>query len=106
MTIICTGLLLVMPIVGVAQDTPPVAIPSPSPQISTPTDGIFFADIMVRGQTILQIGSLANLSASDRAKIINRQIASFLASEVDRVITSHSRRTADYFADYVAGDYD
>jgi small conductance mechanosensitive channel len=79
MTIICTGLLLVMPIVGVAQDTPPVAIPSPSVPISTPTDGVFFADIIVRGQTILQIGSLANLSASERANIINRRIASFLA---------------------------
>jgi small conductance mechanosensitive channel len=79
MTIICTGLLLVIPIVGVAQDTFPVVLPSPSPQISTPTDGVFFADIMVRGQVILQIGSLDNLSASDRANIINRRIASFLA---------------------------
>jgi small conductance mechanosensitive channel len=68
-----------MPIVDRAQDTPPVVVPSPSPQISTPTDGVFFADIIVRGQVILQIGSLANLSASDRANIINRRIASFLA---------------------------
>ena len=68
-----------MPSVGIAQDTPPVTVPSPSVPISAPTDGVFFADIMVRGQTILQIGSLANLSASDRAEIINRRIASFLA---------------------------
>ncbi len=68
-----------MPLVGRAQDTPPVVVPSPSPQISTPTDGVFFADIIVRGQVILQIGSLANLSASERANIINRRIASFLA---------------------------
>nr|WP_232432216.1 mechanosensitive ion channel family protein [Chamaesiphon minutus] len=75
---ICIGLWMI-PSVSVAQDTPPVAVPSPSPQISTPTDGVFFADIMVRGQVILQIGSLDNLSASDRARIINRRIASFLA---------------------------
>ena len=68
-----------MPLVGIAQDTPPIAVPSPSPPISTPTDGVFFADIVVRGRVILQIGSLANLSASDRANIINRRIASFLA---------------------------
>ena len=68
-----------MPSVGIAQDTPPVTVPSPSVPISAPTDGVFFADIMVRGQTILQIGSLANLSASDRAEIINRRIASFLS---------------------------
>ncbi|NJR32363.1 MAG: mechanosensitive ion channel, partial [Chamaesiphon sp. CSU_1_12] len=68
-----------VPIVGTAQDTPPIAVPSPSVPISAPTDGVFFADIIVRGQVILQIGSLANLSASDRAEIINRRIASFLA---------------------------
>jgi len=68
-----------VPIVGTAQNTPPVAVPSPSVPVSVPTDGVFFADIIVRGQVILQIGSLANLSASDRAEIINRRIASFLA---------------------------
>jgi small conductance mechanosensitive channel len=68
-----------IPIVGIAQDTPPVVVPSTSVPISTPTDGVFFADIIVRGQVILQVGSLANLSASDRANIINRRIASFLA---------------------------
>lgn len=68
-----------MPICGIAQDTTPIVVPSPSVPLSAPTDGVFFADIMVRGQTILQIGSLANLSASDRAEIINRRIASFLA---------------------------
>jgi len=68
-----------MPIVGIAQDIPPIVLPSPSVPISAPTDGVFFADIIVRGQVILQIGSLANLSASDRADIINRRIASFLA---------------------------
>jgi small conductance mechanosensitive channel len=68
-----------MPIVGSAQDSSPAPVPSPSVPISTPTDGIFFADIIVRGQVVFQIGSLANLSASDRANIINRRIASFLA---------------------------
>ncbi len=68
-----------MPLVGIAQDIPSIVVPSPSVPISAPTDGVFFADIIVRGQVILQIGSLANLSASDRAEIINRRIASFLA---------------------------
>lgn len=55
-------------------------VPTPSPAPETlPADGLFFADVIVRGQPIFQIGSLSNLSASDRAQIINRRIASFLA---------------------------
>jgi small conductance mechanosensitive channel len=82
-TIFCTGLLLGVPIAGRAQDTTPAT----RPIISVPTDGLFFADIVVRGQVVFQVGSLSNLSASDRAGIINRRIASFLAqSEVDRSI--------------------
>ncbi len=46
--------------------------------IATPSDGLYFADILVRGQTVFQIGSLNNLSASQRAAIINRRIASLL----------------------------
>ncbi|WP_309739573.1 mechanosensitive ion channel family protein [Chamaesiphon sp. OTE_20_metabat_361] len=83
MTIICTGLLLVMPIATKAQET----APAKAPATSVPMDGLYFADIVVRGQVVFQIGSLSNISASDRAGIINRRIVSFLASEVDRSIT-------------------
>lgn len=46
--------------------------------IASPSDGLYFADILVRGQTVFQIGSLNNLSAGQRAAIINRRIASLL----------------------------
>lgn len=42
-------------------------------------DGLFFADILVRGQPIFQIGSVSNLDANDRAQIINRRIAGLLS---------------------------
>jgi small conductance mechanosensitive channel len=41
-------------------------------------ENLFFADVMVRGQPIFQIGGLSDLSATDRAEIINRRIASLL----------------------------
>lgn len=56
------------------------ALPSPtetSPQ--SPEDGLFFADVMVRGQPVFQVGSLAGLSASDRAQIISRRIGGLLS---------------------------
>jgi small conductance mechanosensitive channel len=87
-TIILTGLLLVRSSGVIAQENIPSVSPSPSTPKSVPTDGLYFADILVRGQSIFQIGSLANLSASDRAEIINRRIASFLTqSPANRVIT-------------------
>lgn len=42
------------------------------------SSGDYFADVIVRGQTIFQVGSLNQLSASDRAAIINRRLASLL----------------------------
>ena len=42
-------------------------------------DGLYFADVLVRGRPVFQIGSLASQSASDRASIINRRIAGILA---------------------------
>lgn len=38
----------------------------------------FFADVLVRGQPVLQVGSLDGLSAVDRARQINRRIAGLL----------------------------
>ncbi|MGB3670466.1 MAG: mechanosensitive ion channel family protein, partial [Phormidesmis sp.] len=49
-----------------------------SGEIAAPNDGDYFADVVMRGQTIFQVGSLNALSASDRADIINRRIASLL----------------------------
>lgn len=40
--------------------------------------GLFFADVLVRGQPVFQVGSLSSLSAVDRAQIINRRIAGLL----------------------------
>ncbi len=51
---------------------------TPEETVAVPNDGDYFADIMVRGQAIFQVGSLNELSASDRAAIINRRIASLL----------------------------
>jgi len=43
-----------------------------------PEDGVYFADVIVRGQTVFQVGSLENVSASQRAAGISRRIASLL----------------------------
>lgn len=53
-----------------------------SPEASSaviPSDGLYFADVLVRNRPIFQIGSLPQINASERAKIINRRIASLLA---------------------------
>ncbi|MDY7022411.1 MAG: mechanosensitive ion channel family protein [Cyanobacteriota bacterium] len=42
-------------------------------------DGLYFADILVRGRPIFQVGSVGSVSAGDRAEIINRRIASLLS---------------------------
>ena len=56
-----------------------LAAPQPAAEsVEASEDGIYFADVLVRGQTIFQIGSLNDLSASQRAAIINRRIASLL----------------------------
>ncbi|TVQ07087.1 MAG: mechanosensitive ion channel family protein [Leptolyngbya sp. DLM2.Bin27] len=54
----------------------------PGPALSRPepsADGVFFADVLVRGQPVFQVGSLTGLSARDRAQIINRRIAGLLS---------------------------
>ncbi|MEL6468872.1 MAG: mechanosensitive ion channel family protein [Cyanobacteria bacterium J06623_4] len=50
----------------------------------TPTDDAYFADVMVRGQAVFQVGSLDSLSAQARAAIISRRIASLLESSAER----------------------
>lgn len=59
-----------------AQET---AVPLLTAPVEEGTEELFFADVMVRGQPIFQIGGLSNLSATERAQIVNRRIASILA---------------------------
>lgn len=42
-------------------------------------ENIFFADVVVRGRPIFQIGGLADITATERARVINRRIASLLS---------------------------
>ncbi|WP_428843017.1 mechanosensitive ion channel family protein [Sphaerothrix gracilis] len=41
-------------------------------------DGLYFADVVVRGRPIFQLGGLADIGARQRAQIINRRIASIV----------------------------
>ncbi|MGB3199252.1 MAG: mechanosensitive ion channel family protein, partial [Nodosilinea sp.] len=58
----------------------PVA-PAPTRDRDRDDEGLFFADVLVRGQPVFQVGSLADLSASDRAQIINRRIGGLLSQD-------------------------
>ncbi|MGB0560325.1 MAG: mechanosensitive ion channel family protein [Spirulinaceae cyanobacterium] len=59
---------------------PVPTVPTPATESETTPDSgsFFFADVMVRGQPTLQVGSLAEISARERAEIISRRIASLL----------------------------
>jgi hypothetical protein len=52
---------------------------SPATSIIVPSDGLYFADVVVRNRPIFQIGSLPQIDVSARAEIINRRITSLLA---------------------------
>ncbi|MFB2979277.1 mechanosensitive ion channel family protein [Microseira sp. BLCC-F43] len=72
---------------GLAQEVLPTPV-TPIPSASIPTDGLFFADIVVRGQPVFQIGSVSDVSATQRAQIVNRRIASILAQpQAGRTVT-------------------
>ncbi len=86
---------------GQAQRAPaatPFPLPAPAtpvPEATTatdvPSDGLFFADVIVRGRPIFQIGGLSDLSAMARADIVNRRIASILAQpEIEPIVTVQS----------------
>ncbi|MBE9097990.1 mechanosensitive ion channel family protein [filamentous cyanobacterium LEGE 07170] len=64
-----------MPQMGAALDVTPSPSPSPSPATQ---QEVFFADVLVRGQPVLQVGSLEDLSATERVQQINRRIAGLL----------------------------
>ena len=54
-------------------------VPTEPLPVAIPSDGLYFADVLVRNRPVFQIGSLPQIDASDRADIINRRIASLLA---------------------------
>lgn len=47
------------------------------------TEGLYFADVLVRGRPLFQIGSLSQVSARDRAAIINRRIRSLVSQNAN-----------------------
>ncbi|MGG6237238.1 mechanosensitive ion channel family protein [Nodosilinea sp. AN01ver1] len=52
-------------------------------QTTVPSEDAFFADVIVRGQPVFQLGGLPDASAVDRAEQINRRIAALLNQDVD-----------------------
>jgi len=56
-----------------------VVVPTEPTPVAIPSDGLYFADILVRNRPVFQIGSLPQIDASARADIINRRIASLLS---------------------------
>jgi small conductance mechanosensitive channel len=83
------SLLLVPMGQGLTQEIPPIPVtPPPGETQPIPAAGPFFADIVVRGQPVFQLGSLGELSATERAQIINRRIASVLVQNpVNRTVS-------------------
>lgn len=69
--------LVATPVPGLAQEAD--LVPIAPPESETVESGVFFADVLVRGRSIFQVGSLADLSATERADLINRRIAGILA---------------------------
>ena len=63
---------------ALTQDEEIVTPTEPAP-VAIPSDGLYFADVLVRNRPVFQIGSLPQIDASARADIINRRIASLLS---------------------------
>ena len=63
-----------------SQDEELVTPSEPLP-VAIPSDGLYFADVLVRNRPVFQIGSLPQIDASARAEIINRRIASLLSQD-------------------------
>lgn len=77
LTLTMPGLPLQAEASSESSELPVLSAPANSkPQAET---GLFFDDVLVRGQPVFQVGSVADLNASERAKIINRRIAGLLS---------------------------
>ena len=83
-TVLLIAVLSVGPVTaqeeGIGDTLPPVEAEASENEEATvpPDDGVYFADVIVRGQTAFQVGSLEDVSASQRAAGISRRIASLL----------------------------
>ncbi len=86
---ICAGLLILSPTHVSAQaaatDGAAEAITTPAASTAdNPSDrDFYFADVLVRGRPIFQVGSLADIDAQTRAAVINRRISSLLSTNDD-----------------------
>lgn len=88
------GAMMAIAFPSFAQDE--MSMPQPStateeslPELAEP----FFADIMVQGRPIFQVGSVGNLTARERAQIINRRISSLRgqAGTVDSITVQYNQ---------------
>lgn len=61
-----------------ADVAPPGSPPATTEAPENERQEVFFADVLVRGQPVLQVGSLADVSATERAQQINRRIAGLI----------------------------
>ncbi|MCT7955605.1 mechanosensitive ion channel family protein [Laspinema palackyanum] len=81
-----------------AQEEMPMPQSSPATEESVP--GLtepFFADVVVKNRPIFQVGSVGNLSARERAQIINRRLSSLIGqSETADSITVQYNQTENY----------
>lgn len=75
--LVTIGLVIITPSLASTQEEP--ILPDSNNSVVQTTPGLYFADVLVRGRPIFQIGSLPEISASERAEIINRRIASVIA---------------------------
>ncbi len=66
--------VVMWPGVLAAQNNGAIAEPAPA-ATTTMQEAVFFADVLVRGQPVLQVGSVGELSATERAQQISRRIA-------------------------------
>ncbi|HEY9301330.1 MAG TPA: mechanosensitive ion channel domain-containing protein, partial [Phormidium sp.] len=72
--IVITSIFFITIPSGLAQEaTSPKSTP-----VRISTEEQYFADVVVRGRPVFQVGSLSGISAQERSQIINRRIASIL----------------------------
>ena len=78
-SILVFTVILILSIAPIAATQEEIITPTEPTEVVIPSDGLYFADVLVRNRPIFQIGSLPQIDASARAKIINRRIASLLS---------------------------
>ena len=71
--------VFLFPIVPALSQEEDIVTPTEPTSVAVPSDGLYFADVLVRNRPIFQIGSLPQIDASARAEVINRRIASLLS---------------------------